>query len=136
TNSTPTAELEKVAEQIMKAAPCVQGVVHNLHQGKENVILGPTYNLLRGCGNIEEIICGLKFKVSPASFFQVNPAQAENLYLSALKVADLKGHETVLDAYCGVGTLSLIFAKKAKKVFGVEYVKAAIEDAKENAKNN
>ena len=89
-----------------------------------------------GCGNVcpmqtpacSKGVCGLTFRISPASFFQVNPLQAENLYNKALEMADVQPNETVLDAYCGVGTLSLIFAKKARKVIGVECVPEAIED--------
>lgn len=136
TTTAPTHRLKEIASQIMEACPTVKGVVHNLHQGKENVILGPTYTVLKGEQSIKETLCGLTFKVSPASFFQVNPAQAEQLYSKALEFAALTGQETVLDAYCGVGTLSLIFAKRAKSVVGVEFVKEAIEDAKENAKLN
>jgi 23S rRNA (uracil1939-C5)-methyltransferase len=94
------------------------------------------YKTLAGQGAIEEVIHGLTFKVSPASFFQVNPAQAEQLYQKALDFAALTGQERVLDAYCGVGTLSLILARHAKEVVGVECVPQAIEDAKENAALN
>jgi 23S rRNA (uracil1939-C5)-methyltransferase len=128
--------LSQVAQQIMQECPEVKGVVHNLHQGKENIILGPTFKLIAGQGTIQETICDLTFKVSPGSFFQVNPGQAEQLYKQALSAAELTGKESVLDAYCGVGTLSLIFAKKAKKVTGVEKVHSAIQDAKENSKIN
>ncbi|MDD2447809.1 MAG: 23S rRNA (uracil(1939)-C(5))-methyltransferase RlmD, partial [Tissierellia bacterium] len=76
------------------------------------------------------------FKISPLSFFQVNPVQTEILYKKALEYADLKGAETVIDAYCGIGTISLFLSQKAKKVYGVEIVGQAIEDAKENAKIN
>lgn len=136
TNEEQCPLLLEIADAIMQACPSVRGVVQNLHQSKENVILGPTYQVLKGDANIEETICGLVFKVSPASFFQVNPAQAEQLYAKALELAELSGKEIVLDAYCGVGTLSLIFAPKAKQVIGVEFVKAAIVDAKENARLN
>jgi len=132
----PTVALRDVAQQLMAQNPSIRGVVHNLHSGPENVILGREYTVLAGNGFVHEELCGLKFKVSPASFFQVNPAQAEQLYAKALEFAGLNGDETVLDAYCGVGTLSLLFAQKAGRVVGVECVKEAIDDARENARCN
>ena len=131
-----TSNLGTVAKEILSAMPEIKGVVQNIHDSSNNVILGKTFHTLAGQGFIEEKLCGLYFKVSPASFFQVNPAQAENLYQKALQFADLKGEEKVLDAYCGVGTLSLIFAQKAKEVIGVECVADAIQDAQENARLN
>ncbi len=132
----PTPALQHIAQQLMAQNPAIRGVVHNLHSGPENVILGREYTVLAGTGFIYETLSGLTFKVSPASFFQVNPAQAENLYAKALEFAALSGQETVLDAYCGVGTLSLLFAQNAKEVVGVECVPEAIEDARENARCN
>ena len=131
-----SAPAQDLAERLMAAHPAIKGVVHNLHAGPENVILGTDYKLLAGTPYLLEKLCGLTFRVSPASFFQVNPLQAERLYLKALDLAELTGHETVLDAYCGVGTLSLIFAKSAKQVIGVEAVPQAIHDARENARLN
>ena len=128
--------LREVSKKIKNAHPKVRGVVHNLNKQGGNTILSDHYSVLEGNGFIEEEILDLRFKISPASFFQVNPEQAENLYAKALEFADLEGNEVVLDAFCGVGTLSLFFAKKAKKVIGVECVKRAIEDAIENAKIN
>lgn len=128
--------LSQIAEEIMTRCPCVKGVVQNLHSENDNVILGGTYKVLAGSPYITEQLCGMNFKVSPASFFQVNPDQAQCLYAKALEFAELKGDETVLDAYCGVGTLSLLFARHAKKVIGVECVPEAIADANENAVMN
>ena len=125
-----------LAQEILASHPSIRGVVQNLHEGSENVILGPTYQVLAGEGFITEKLAGLTFKVSPASFFQINPAQAERLYAKALEYAQLTGRETVLDAYCGVGTLSLCLAKQAKAVIGVECVPDAIADARENARVN
>lgn len=136
TNGRPTPLLLEVAEQMMTACPLIQGVVHNQHEGRDNVILGSVYEVLRGSGSITETLCGLQFHISPASFFQVNPLQAEQLYLKTLELAELTGNETVLDAYCGVGTLSLIFARKVKNVIGVESVPEAIQDAKKNGELN
>lgn len=130
---TPPMDL---ALQIKQAIPTVKGVIHNIHTGLENVILGNIYHTLVGESQILEQLCGLTFSISAASFFQVNPQQAEKLYLKALELADIQPNDTVLDAYCGVGTLSLIFARLAQKVIGVECVPEAIIDAKENAQRN
>ena len=124
-----------LAEQI-QAAPGVKGVIQNINPLEKNVILGREFRTLVGEGSIEETLCGLYFKVSPASFFQVNPAQAEALYQKVVELAQLTGKETVLDSYCGVGTLALICAKGAKEVIGIESVSEAIADAKENAQRN
>jgi 23S rRNA (uracil1939-C5)-methyltransferase len=128
--------LSATAEKIMESSPEIRGVVQNINTSSGNVVLGKTFKTLAGHSSIVDKICGLHFKVSPASFFQVNPAQAENLYKSALEFCQLKGDETVLDAYCGVGTLSLILAPHAKQVIGVECVPDAIADAEDNAKRN
>jgi 23S rRNA (uracil1939-C5)-methyltransferase len=134
TSQKTSPTLMAMAERIQKEIPSVKGVIHNVHSDKENVILGDTYHTLTGSPRIHEHLCGLTFSISAASFFQVNPMQAEKLYMKALELADVQGSDTVLDAYCGVGTLTLIFAKKAKEVIGVECVPEAILDAKENAK--
>ena len=116
--------------------PEIKGIVQNINGSEGNVILGKTFKTLVGQGWIEEVLCGLTFKVSPASFFQVNPEQAEALYHKVVEWAELTGKETVLDAYCGVGTLALVLARHAKEVIGIELVADAIADAKENAKRN
>jgi 23S rRNA (uracil1939-C5)-methyltransferase len=131
-----TKELKELAEKILQKIPEVKGVVHNLNEKMGNVILGEKVKVLAGQEAIYEKLCGLSFKVSPLSFFQVNPSQAEKLYRAAAEQLALTGEETLLDAYCGVGTLSLILAKRAKKVIGIECVPQAIEDAEENAKLN
>ncbi len=128
--------LFSIAEQILNAVPEVKGVVQNINPSTSNRVLGTTFHTLAGSDSIEEKLSGLSFKVSAASFFQVNPLQAEKLYEKAVEYADLKGDEVVLDAYCGVGTLSLILAKKAKEVIGIECVEEAIQNAKENSLKN
>lgn len=125
-----------LAEQIVKALPAIKGVVQNINASSGNTILGKTFETLVGQGWVEEILCGLTFKVSPASFFQVNPAQAEILYQTVMRLAQLTGEETVLDAYCGVGTLALILAHQAKAVIGMESIPEAIRDAQVNAERN
>lgn len=136
TDHPPTPQDILVAEELLASHPAIKGVVHNLHEGKENVILGPSFTTLSGIGSIQEKLGNLIFQITAGSFFQVNPAQAELLYEKALEFGELIGNETVLDAYCGVGTLSLYFAKKAKKVLGVECVPQAIENARANAAIN
>lgn len=129
-------ELKSVVQEILALCPSVKGIVQNINTGNDNVILGRKYVTLSGQGFVTEILGGIHFKISAASFFQVNPEQALQLYKKALQLADLTGAETILDAYCGVGTLSLFFAKHVKKVIGVESVAEAIEDAKGNAALN
>lgn len=125
-----------LAHEILQSMPEIKGVVQNINPEEGNVILSSQFKTLAGQGAIEEKLSGLVFKVSPASFFQVNPAQAEALYAKVLEFAKLTGEERVLDAYCGVGTLSLLLARNAKEVIGIESVSAAVSDAKENAHRN
>lgn len=136
TSSSASKELSFVANKIMHRCPEVKGVVQNLNSVPNNVVLGKEYCVLSGQDYIEEEICGYLFKVSPPSFFQVNPKQAENLYRKVVEFAELSGNESVLDAFCGVGTMSLILSKQAKSVTGVECVAEAIVDAKKNAQKN
>ena len=129
-------DLTPLAKELMRAMPEIRGVVQNINNSPGNVILGDQFRTLAGEGTIEEKLLGLSFLVSPASFFQINAPQAERLYQTALNYADLKGTETVIDAFCGVGTLSLFFARQAKAVVGIECVPQAIANAKENALRN
>lgn len=136
TNGFGGERLISTAKAMLKEIPALKGVVQNINNKSDNVVLSNDFQTLAGESRIEETLCDLRFYVSPHSFFQVNPAQAEQLYTKALALAELSGHETVLDVFCGVGTLSLIFAAKAAKVTGVECVSQAIEDANENARIN
>lgn len=136
TNGHPTPLLSRIAEELIASCPWVKGVVHNRHTGPDNVILGNEYSVLKGSGSITESLGDLSFKISPASFFQINPAQAERLYAKVLELAELGGEETVLDAYCGVGTLTLSFARHVKNAIGVECVPEAVADAQDNAQRN
>lgn len=103
---------------------------------RDNVIMGDSYETLWGQGYITDYIGEIKYQISPLSFYQVNPVQTEKLYGLALEYAGLKGNETVWDLYCGIGTISLFLAQKAKQVYGVEIVPQAIDDAKQNAQIN
>lgn len=136
TSMPPTEELRRAAKLIIERSPFVKGVVHHLNANPDNVVLGQESTILEGAGAIEERICGLRFDVSPESFFQVNPQQAEALYEEVAVCAGLTGKEVVWDAFCGVGTLSLVLSKYAKKVIGVECVPQAVEDARQNALKN
>jgi len=128
--------LTGLAQAIMSGVSAVKGVVQNINPAEGNVILSGDYRLLTGQGYVEEKLMGLIFKVSPSSFFQVNPLQAQKLYEKVLDFSHLTGRETVLDAYCGVGTLSLLLARQAQAVVGVESVSEAITDAEYNALQN
>ena len=108
----------------------------NINREKTNVILGNKVKTLWGQSYIEDYIGNVKYQISPLSFFQVNPVQTEKLYGLALEFADLKGEETVWDLYCGIGTISLFLAQKAKQVYGVEIIPQAIDDARNNARIN
>lgn len=127
---------EEWVERITNRIPQVETIVHNVNSKRTNVILGPTNYVLYGDGTITDHIKDLRFTLSPHSFFQVNPEQTTVLYYQALAYADLKGNETVIDAYCGTGTISLFLAHKAKHVIGIEIVEPAIINARENARNN
>ena len=111
-------------------------ITYSVNRENTNVIMGKEIGVLWGQGYITDYIGDIKYQISPLSFFQVNPAQTEKLYGLALEYADLKGEETVWDLYCGIGTISLFLAQKAEKVYGVEIVPQAIEDARNNAKIN
>ncbi len=108
----------------------------NINKRRTSVVLGNEETVLYGKGYIEDILCGVKFQISAKSFYQVNPIQTEILYNKGIEMAKLKGNETVIDAYCGIGTISLIVSDKVKKVIGVELNKDAVKDAIKNAKNN
>lgn len=127
---------KQLVEQIRAAVPDITTVVHNVNTRPGNAILGDTYHTLYGNGYIEDRLCGLTFRLSPASFYQVNHQQAQVLYEKAIAMADLHGTETVLDLYCGTGTITLAMSRGAGQVIGVEVVPQAIEDAKDNARRN
>ncbi len=108
----------------------------SVNTARTNVIMGDSYRVLWGQGYITDCIGEIKYQISPLSFYQVNPVQTETLYSTVLEYADLNGSETVWDLYCGIGTISLFLAQRAKKVYGVEIIPQAIEDARENARIN
>ena len=133
------AESIKNSDDLVKRLKDIDGmtsIMININRNKTNVILGDTCKTLWGKSYIEDYICDIRYQISPLSFYQVNPKQTEKLYSKALEYAGLTGNETVWDLYCGIGTISLFMAAKARKVYGVEIVPQAIEDAKNNARLN
>ncbi|MBQ9698281.1 MAG: 23S rRNA (uracil(1939)-C(5))-methyltransferase RlmD [Acidaminococcaceae bacterium] len=128
--------LKDLARMLKAAIPGVKSVVQNVNKRSTNVILGEKTKLIAGSPTIKDKIGPLKFNISAQSFFQVNSEQAEKLYNTALEFADLKGKETVVDLYCGTGTITLFMARKARQALGIEIVPSAIRDAKKNAMAN
>ncbi len=127
---------DELVPLLKSACPDVCGLVLNINKKNTNVILGDKYITVWGRGELSDSLCGNTFEISPAAFYQVNHAQTEKLYDIATSLALSEGAETVIDLYCGIGTITLALARKAKKVIGVEVVPQAIENAKMNAKKN
>ncbi len=121
---------------LLKLHPEISTIVINVNEKRTTMVLGKRDIVLYGKGYIEDSLCGVRFRLSPQSFYQVNPVQTEILYEKAMELANLSGKEIVLDTYCGIGTIGLVAAKKAKKVVGVELNPEAVRDARENAKKN
>ena len=127
---------KELTMQIIKKFPNVKTIVKNINTKNTNVIMGEKNEKIYGDGYIEDKLGEYTFKISPHSFYQVNPVQAEKLYSIGVEAANINKEDVVFDLYCGIGTISLFMAKYAKKVYGVEIVEQAIKDAKENAKIN
>ncbi|MEF3302479.1 23S rRNA (uracil(1939)-C(5))-methyltransferase RlmD [Paenibacillus sp. GYB003] len=134
TERLPNAD--RLARRIAESVPGVASVCHNVNDGPPGTVMGPRTSVLWGRDRIYDAIGDVRFAISAHSFYQVNPVQTEALYGKALEYAGLTGGETVIDAYCGVGTISLFLAQRAKRVYGVEIVPEAIEDARRNAELN
>lgn len=122
--------------QKLTEIPGMASISISINEQRSNVIMGDTVQTLWGSSYIEDSIGGVKFRISPLSFYQVNPVQTEALYSLVLEYAGLTGEETVWDLYCGIGTISLFLARKAKQVYGVEIIPQAVADAKQNAEQN
>ena len=135
-NGTKLPHLNALIDALQEAVPGMVGLVLSINREKTNVILGKDYQTLWGQDFLYDTLCGLTFKLSVPSFFQVNPMQTEVLYRKAAEFAGLTGDETVVDLYCGTGTISLVLAGQARQVIGAEIVPSAIEDARENAARN
>ena len=121
---------------LTKKHPEISTILLNINNRKTSVVLGNEEVVLYGRGYIEDILCGVRFQISAKSFYQVNPIQTEVLYNKAIEMAKLTGDETVIDAYCGIGTIGLIVSSKVKNVIGVELNKDAVQDAIKNARQN
>lgn len=134
-NGDKIPKSEKLVDKLVKIEG-MTSITYSVNRENTNVIMGKEIGVLWGQAYITDYIGDVKYQISPLSFFQVNPVQAEKLYGLALEYADLTGDETVWDLYCGIGTISLFLAQKAKKVYGVEIVPQAIDDARNNAKIN
>ena len=129
-------ELDKIIPEIIKAESSVKSVIQNINPDDTNVILGKKEKVLYGTARIEDELLGLKFSISSHSFYQVNSSQTAVLYSRAIEMADINEEDTVLDMYCGVGTIGMIASRKAGKVLGVEIVADAVRDARKNAEIN
>ncbi|TCS95869.1 23S rRNA (uracil(1939)-C(5))-methyltransferase RlmD [Hazenella coriacea] len=136
TNGKHLPQKQELITRLRQQFPDITSIIQNINTRRTNVILGPTHRLLWGKEYIVDTIGEIQFKISPHSFYQVNPTQTKVLYDQVKKMARLTGKETVIDAYCGIGTIALYIASSAKQVYGVEIVPEAIEDAKQNATLN
>ena len=136
TNQPMVPHLKDLVKALREQVPGFTTLVQNLNTRHTNVILGLKNKVIYGPGVIHDKLGNFTFAISPLSFFQVNTLQAERLYETALLFAALTGKESVIDAYCGTGTITLFLAQKAKRALGIEIVPAAIRDAKQNAKDN
>jgi 23S rRNA (uracil1939-C5)-methyltransferase len=136
TNGEKLPSAPELVKELRETFPIITSIQQNINTARTNVILGKKNHLLWGMPVIYDSIGDIRFAISPHSFFQVNPIQTEVLYEQAKAYANLTGRETVIDAYCGIGSISLYLADRAKKVYGMEIVPSAIEDAKQNATKN
>ena len=135
-NCAQLPKKKQLVTALLAAEPGITTIVFTPNTKKGNTVLGTEFHPLYGDGTITDTLCGLQFRLSAPAFYQVNHAQAERLYEKAVQLAGLTGNETVLDLYCGTGTITLCLARHAKKAIGVEIVPQAIEDAKFNAAQN
>ena len=135
-NQETIPQEEKMVQTLITNYPEITTIVKNINPQNTNVILGKENRCLYGKGYIEDYLDKYIFKISPLSFYQVNPVQTEELYKTAIEKAQLQPQDIVLDLYCGIGTIGIFAAEKVKQVYGIEIVKEAIEDAKENARRN
>lgn len=129
-------KIEEFVEEILKIDTRIKSIVLNINSKNTNVIFGEKTEVLYGNEYIVDKLDDIQFNISLKSFYQVNPIQTKILYKKAIELADFSKEDTIIDAYCGIGTISLFVAKKVKKVYGIEVVEQAIKNAKENAKNN
>lgn len=127
---------KELIESLLSELPKIKSIMINSNKEKTNVVLGKDYRVLYGEEYITDVLCGLEFIISPQSFYQINPVQAQRLYEIARDYADLKGDELLVDLYCGTGTIGLSMAHSVRELVGVEIVEKAIDDARLNAEKN
>ena len=130
------ASKNNFVKALLKKHPEITTIVFNVNPADTNLVLGERESVLYGRGYIEDELCGCRFRISPRSFYQINPVQTKVLYDKAMELARLDGTQMVIDAYCGIGTIGLIASKKAGSVLGVELNRDAVNDARENAALN
>ncbi len=135
-NGQALPRANEIAEALMASFPAVKSFFVNINTRRGNTVLGDTWRLIAGEPHLEETLCGKRFLLSPASFFQVNPAMTERLYGIAAEMADIQDGETVFDLYCGVGSVGLCLCPESARLCGVEIVPQAVENARLNAKLN
>ena len=135
-NTKKISNFNKIAEEIKKRCPEITSFILNFNEQNTNVILGKENETIFGSSYLEDQILGNTFKISPLSFYQVNPLQTENLYNIAANYGELKPNDVILDAYSGIGTIGITLANRVKQVIGVESVPEAVKDARDNAKIN
>ena len=135
-NTSEIKNEKELVSYITKKYPEIKTIAKNINSKNTNVILGNQTEIIYGDGYIYDILGNFKFKISPMSFYQVNPIQTEKLYNKAVEYAELTGNETIFDLYCGIGTIGIFASEKAKKLYGIETIKEAIEDAWQNAEIN
>lgn len=135
-NGKNIPQKEKLVSKLTAVSDKIVSIYININETRTNNVLGMENKLIYGKAEIEDTLLGIKFKISPHSFYQINPYMTEKLYSKALEYANITDKDNVLDVYCGIGTISLAAAKSAKHVTGIEIVEQAVRDAKSNAKNN
>ena len=133
---TESTEGDEYVRRIRAVSPEIKSIVINVNREKTNVILGSKCRTAWGNDTIRDVLCGVTFEISPLSFYQVNRAQAERLYLKAAEYAGLDGSQVVFDLYCGTGTIGLSMASRAKQLYGIEIVPDAVKNAIRNAELN
>ena len=136
TNTEKIEKQQELIEFLIAKYPEIKTIAKNINTKNTNVILGNKTEIIYGNGYIYDFLGDKKFKISPMSFYQVNPIQTEKLYSKAVEYAELTGNETIFDLYCGIGTIGIFASDNVKKLYGIETIPQAIEDAKENAKLN
>ncbi len=135
-NSSSIPHKDELISALRAVSPKICGIILNINTKRTNLVLGDKNITLWGKDSLSDTLCGIGYEISPHSFFQINPAQTEKLYGTAIEFADISKEDTVMDIYCGIGTISLTAAKSAKSVIGIEIVPQAIENAKQNASAN